>query len=256
MARMCLRNVDARYELLSVRDFNLKRRVVDVASRQRELPKSIQALRSVDLQLERGSRLALVGPNGAGKSTLLAIMAGLLPPTSGSVEVEGRVLALLGGASAGLDQEATGRDNIVSMGVQLGELPSAMRARTEEIIDFSGLGIRVDHPVYSYSSGMQARLRFSILTALRPDVLLIDEGIGTADAAFAEKAGERLKEFMSGAGIIVLASHGDDLLRQHCDTAVWLDRGVIKAQGRIEEILSGYHDSHMFPVATTEATDL
>jgi ABC-type polysaccharide/polyol phosphate transport system ATPase subunit len=243
MAHVRLRGVEACYELLTVRDYNLKRRLLDATARKRELPRTIQALRSIDLELVKGTRLGLVGANGAGKSTLLAVMAGLLPPTSGEVEIEGRVLALLGGASAGLDQEASGRDNVVSMGVQLGELPTAMRARAEEIIEFSGLGIRAEHPVYSYSSGMQARLRFSILTALRPDVLLIDEGIGTADASFANKAADRLREFVSGAGIVVLASHGDDLLRQQCDQAILLDRGIVREQGPLEYVLGRYHAS-------------
>jgi ABC-type polysaccharide/polyol phosphate transport system ATPase subunit len=252
MAHIRLRDINAKYELLTVRDYNLKRRVIQFANRERETPQIIDALRSVNLELERGSRLGLIGANGAGKSTLLSVMAGLLPPTSGRVEVTGRVLALLGGASAGLDQEATGRDNIVSMGVQLGELPSDMRARSDEIVEFSGLGVRAEHPVYSYSSGMQARLRFSILTSLRPDVLLLDEGIGTADAAFAAQAGARLSEFMSGAGIMVLASHGDDLLRQQCETAVWLDRGAVRAIGPIESVLSQYHSSHQVAVDATD----
>lgn len=241
---VCLRDVDALYELLTVRDFNLKRRVVDLASRKRELPRTIHALRSISLTLESGSRLGLVGANGAGKSTLLAVMAGLLPPTSGSVQVEGRVMALVGGASAGLDQEATGRDNIISMGVQLGEQPSAMRRRIDDVVEFSGLGIRVGHPVYSYSSGMQARLRFSILTSLRPDVLLIDEGIGAADAAFAERASARLESFVSSAGIVVLASHGDALLQQQCTTGLWLDRGIVRAKGLLDDVLRQYHESY------------
>jgi ABC-type polysaccharide/polyol phosphate transport system ATPase subunit len=175
---------------------------------------------------------------------LLAIMAGVLPPTSGSVVVGGRVLALLGGASAGLDQEASGRDNVVSLGVQLGELPSDMRDRADEILEFSGLGVRAEHPVFSYSSGMQARLRFSILTSLHPDVLLLDEGIGTADAGFAEQAGRRLEQFMSSAGILVLASHGDELLGQHCDQGIWIDRGVIRRHGPLGSVLEAYHASH------------
>jgi predicted ABC-type transport system involved in lysophospholipase L1 biosynthesis ATPase subunit len=108
--------------------------------------------------------------------------------------VHGRVLALLGGAAEGLDQEATGRDNIVSLGVQLGETPAAMRERIDDVTEFSGLAARIDHPVYSYSTGMQTRLRFSILTSLRPDILLLDEGLGAADAEFAHRADERLHE--------------------------------------------------------------
>jgi ABC-2 type transport system ATP-binding protein/lipopolysaccharide transport system ATP-binding protein len=244
VARVRLVGVEAKYELLTVRDYNLKRRVVDAVSGKRAQPRTIRALKAVDLDLERGCRIGLVGANGAGKSTLLAVMAGLLPPTSGSVRLEGRVLALLGGASAGLDQEASGRGNVVSLGVQLGETPAAMRQRLEEIVDFSGLSARIDHPVYSYSSGMQARLRFSILTSLRPDVLLIDEGIGTADAAFADKAGERLRSFMSGAGIVVIASHGDEFLRQQCSEALWLHLGQVVRRGSVDEVLAEYHRSH------------
>jgi ABC-type polysaccharide/polyol phosphate transport system ATPase subunit len=245
MTRIRLRNVCARYELLSVRDYNLKRQIVEVLSRRGSPITVIDALRGIDLDVPEGSRLGLIGANGAGKSTLLSIMAGLLPPTSGSVECTGRVLALLGGASAGLDQEASGRDNIVSMGVQLGEQPAAMRRRVDDVTDFSGLGGRIDHPVYSYSSGMQTRLRFSILTSLRPDILLIDEGLGTADAEFTERASERLRDFVSSAGILVLASHGDSLLEQQCDTAVWLRDGVVIEHGRLAPVLKNYHDSVM-----------
>jgi ABC-type polysaccharide/polyol phosphate transport system ATPase subunit len=240
MSYIKLTKVRARYEVLSVRDYNLKRRVVTALKREREPRIVIDALNGIDLEIEEGSRLGLIGPNGAGKSTLLSVMAGLLPPTSGKVEVKGRVLALLGGAGAGLDQEATGRDNIVSMGVQLGETPAAMRARIEDIVDFSGLSTRIDHPVYSYSSGMQARLRFSLLTSLRPDVLLLDEGLGAADAQFQERAGERLAGFMASVGIVVLASHSDGLLREQCDSGVWIHGGVVVRQGSIEPVVGDY----------------
>ena len=243
MAHISLQNVAATYEILTVRDYNLKRRIVDAVRRDASSTTSIPALKGIHLDIPEGTRLGLVGANGAGKSTLLAIMAGLLPPTTGSVEVHGRVLALLGGAAAGLDQEATGRDNIISMGVQLGEQPAAMRGRVEDITEFSGLGERIDHPVYSYSSGMQTRLRFSILTSLRPDILLIDEGIGTADAEFAERASRRLASFVSSAGIVVLASHGDELLHQQCDTAVWLHRGMVNRSGPLRAVLEAYHNS-------------
>src|SRR5438067_5320346 len=127
MAHISLRNVCATYQLMSVRDYNLKRRAVELVQRKTVPITQIHALSGVNLDVPEGSRLGLVGPNGAGKSTLLSIMAGLLPPTSGGVEVRGRVLALLGGAAVGLDQEATGRDNIISVGVQLDETPTAMR---------------------------------------------------------------------------------------------------------------------------------
>lgn len=244
MPSVALRSVHVEYQLLSVRDYNLKNRVVQTARRKFHEPVVIDALKSVDLDIAEGSRVGLVGPNGSGKSTLLSVMAGLLPPTRGSVQVRGRVLALLGGSAAGLDQEASGRDNVVSMGVQLGESPKAMRDRIDDITEFSGLGERILHPVYSYSSGMQARLRFSILTSLRPDVLLLDEGLGTADAEFTARANHRLNEFMSSAGILVLASHGDDLLREQCSEATWLADGAVQEFGAVDDILRAYHASY------------
>jgi ABC-type polysaccharide/polyol phosphate transport system ATPase subunit len=245
MAHIRLGNVRAQYQLFSVLDYNLKHRLVDTIRRKSAPPLTIDALAGIDLDVPEGSRLGLVGANGAGKSTLLAIMAGVLPPTSGSVEVQGRVLALLGGAAEGLDQEASGRANIVSLGVQLGETPAAMRARIDDVTEFSGLASRIDHPVYSYSTGMQTRLRFSILTSLRPDILLLDEGLGAADAEFAHRADERLREFVSSAGIVVLASHGGDLLRTQCDTGVWLDQGRVREQGDLERVLANYLASYV-----------
>lgn len=250
MASVTLRQVHAEYQLLSVRDYNLKNRLVQAARHKMREPVLIQALRSVDLDIPEGARLGLVGANGAGKSTMLSIMAGLLPPTSGKVLVEGRVLALLGGAEAGLDQEASGAANVISMGVQLGESPVTMRSRVEDITEFSGLGERILHPVYSYSSGMQTRLRFSILTSLRPDVLLLDEGLGMADAEFTARASLRLKEFLSGAGILVLASHGDSLLQEQCTSAIWLRSGAIVGQGSVDDVLANYHASHTAEVSS------
>lgn len=241
MSHVRLYDVEAHYELLSVRDYNLKRRLVDAARLRTVDPVVIEALAGIHLSLEEGARLGLVGANGAGKTTLLSVMAGILPPTSGTVTVDGRVLALLGGAGAGLDQEASGRDNVVSMGVQLGETPRSMRQRLEDVTEFSGLASRIDHPVYSYSTGMQARLRFSILTSLRPDVLIMDEGLATADAEFTQRAGQRLSAFMGSAGIVVLASHADDLLAQQCTEALWLDRGRMRLRGAVDEVLAGYH---------------
>lgn len=244
MARVALHEVHVDYQLLSVRHYNLKRRVVDALQRRPEAPPVITALDDVSLVLEEGARVGLVGANGAGKSTLLSVMAGLLPPTRGEVAVEGKVLALVGSAAAGLDQEATGRDNVVSVGVRLGESPAAMRRRVDGIVEFSGLGDRIDHPVYTYSTGMQTRLRFSVLTSLRPDVLLVDEGIGTADAEFTERAHERLNQFISAAGILVLASHGDALLERQCDEAVWLHGGGIRTRGPVSDVLREYHASY------------
>lgn len=243
MASIRLSGVSAKYELLSVLDYNLKHRVVQWARRRKVSPEVITALRDIDLTLTAGDRVGLIGANGAGKSTLLSVMAGLLPPTSGSVRVDGHVLALLGGAGAGLAQEATGLDNIIGMGVQLGQSPAAMRARTDDIVEFSGLGPRIQHPVYSYSTGMQARLRFSVLTSLRPEVLLLDEGLATADAAFTQTAAKRLGEFVSSAGVVVLASHDTSFLAEYCSLGLLLHGGAIKSFGSFPGVLDTYQAS-------------
>lgn len=243
MASISLKDAAVVYTLTNSRDYNLKRTVVDLVTMKRQPPRRIEALRGISLDISEGSRVGLVGSNGAGKSTMLALMAGILAPTTGQVYVQGRVLALLGGAGAGLELEASGLDNIVNLGVQLGESAAAMRTRTEEVVDFSGLEARIADPVYTYSSGMQARLRFSTLTSLSPDVLLLDEGLGTADAAFAHKAQSRLEAFVSSVGVVILASHGDGLLKEICSEGLWLQSGQIAMTGPIDQVLTEYHSS-------------
>lgn len=245
MASISLKDAAVVFSLTNSRDYNLKRTVVDLVTMKRQPARRIEALRGISLDIAQGSRIGLIGPNGAGKSTLLSLMAGILAPTTGQVYVEGRVLALLGGAGAGLELEASGLDNIVNLGVQLGENAAAMRGRIEEVVDFSGLEIRIGDPVYTYSSGMQARLRFSTLTSLSPDVLLLDEGLGTADAAFAHKAQARLESFVSSVGIVILASHGDGLLKEICSEGLWLQGGQVWMEGELGQVLNAYQDASL-----------
>jgi ABC-2 type transport system ATP-binding protein/lipopolysaccharide transport system ATP-binding protein len=120
-----------------------------------------------------------------------------------------------------------------------------MRRRIDDVTDFSGLGSRIDHLVYSYSSGMQARLRFSVLTALRPDVLLIDEGIGTADAEFAHRASARLQEFVASAGVVVIASHAESLVAEYCQHGLWLHKGRVVAYDLVDRVLSSYREDSL-----------
>lgn len=240
MASIRAEEVSVTYRILSVADYNLKRRFVGAVRRRRDVQVLIEALHEVSVSIEGGTRIGLVGPNGAGKSTLLSVLAGVLPPGSGRVEVEGRVLALLGGPGLGLDFEASGADNVIRLGVQLGESPSAMRQRYDDIVEFSGLGSRITHPVYTYSSGMQARLRFAAVTALEPDILLMDEGIGMADAEFTERANTRLAEFAARAGILVLATHSPELMTRLCTEAVLLADGEIAMRSGVTEVLTAY----------------
>ena len=244
MTGIGLSGVTVVHELLTTRDYNLKRRLVrGLGVKRGGGPEQIVALRGVDLHVVGGTRLGIVGANGAGKSTLLSVIAGVLAPTSGAVWVEGKVLPLLGAGGAGLDVEQSGADNALEMGILLGESPDEMAERLPAIAEFSGLGDRLLSPVYSYSSGMAARLRFSVITSMRPDILVLDEGIGLADAEFAERAQDRLADFYSAAGVLVMASHADGLLRTHCEQGLWLDKGSVVMRGSIDEVLAAYHES-------------
>jgi homopolymeric O-antigen transport system ATP-binding protein len=192
----------------------------------------VQALDGVDLSLRRGDRLALLGRNGAGKSTLLRVMAGIYEPTRGSITVKGRVAALLGG-SPGMDPDSTGRENIILHGLYLGLSKADIKRETEAIIDFTELGSFIDLPLRTYSTGMRARLSFGIATAVIPEILLLDEGIGAGDAQFIDKANRRLDEFVGGAGILVLASHSEELVRRFCNKSILLDHGKVISSDKL-----------------------
>lgn len=242
--RIAARDVCVTYRVLNVPDYNIKRSTIKYLARRRTRPTSIRALDHVDLQLGPGDRLGLVGANGAGKTTLLSVLAGTLPVTSGDVARQGRVLPLLGGGAAGLDPELSGTENILGLGLLLGQTPEQMRTLMPAISEFSGLGERLASPVYTYSTGMSARLRFAIITSLRPDILVMDEGIGSADAAFTAAAATRLHDFLASAGILVLASHSEALLRAHCTRAAWLDAGRLQALGDLDTVLAAYRADH------------
>ncbi len=223
-----LDDVWVQYKLRNAHHYNLKRTITNALTRRKEEPEIITAMEGVSLHVPKGSRIGLAGPNGAGKSTMLSVMAGVLRPTRGTAITRGRVLALLGGPNEGLDPEQTGRENAVAIGVRLGESVSDMMERLEEIKDFSGLGKRFEHPVYTYSSGMQVRLRFTAITSVRADVLIVDEGIGAADAEFNTRADERLAQFYDRSGTLILASHSPEVLRTHCTKAVMMHKGWIE----------------------------
>lgn len=222
-----LDDVWVQHQLRHSHHYNLKRSLSNTFTRRKDDLEIITALQGITLDIPRGSRIGLVGSNGSGKSTLLSIMAGVLTPTRGTAVTNGRVLALLGGPNEGLDPEQTGRENAINLGVRLGESHSAMQSALDGIQEFSGLGSRFDHPVYTYSSGMQVRLRFSTITSIKADVLLVDEGIGTADSEFSERAESRLDEFIQRAGTMVLASHSEPLVSRYCRTFLRLVHGSL-----------------------------
>lgn len=232
-----LEDVTVDIPILSVSAYNLKGHLTRVARGRGARIETIRALDAVSLQLGPGARLGIVGPNGAGKSTILRVMSGVLTPTGGWVRREGRVAPLLD-TNLGMDPEATGYENIVTRGLFLGQTRAAMESRVAEIAEFSELGDRLRHPVHTYSAGMRTRLAFAVVTSLDPEILVMDEGIGVGDQRFAEKARARTAEFIERAGILVLASHSNKLIREFCDTAIRMERGRIRDVGPVDDVLA------------------
>lgn len=192
------------------------------------------ALDHISFSLEPGDRLGLLGRNGSGKTTLLKTLAGVYPPVDGELEVEGSVAAVFN-ASLGFHKEATGMENIYLRGAMLGLKFSDIEALIPEIVEFSELGDWIYEPIDHYSSGMALRLAFSITTAIRSDILLLDEWLGAGDAAFLQKARARMKEMVEDASILVLATHNLGLMRSQCRQAMVLEEGRIEFLGDIDE---------------------
>jgi len=201
----------------------------------------VQALRDINLDLQHGARVALIGHNGAGKSTLLRLLSGIYEPTGGSAQVEGRVAPVFD-LAVGMDPEISGYDNIMVRGLFLGMTREQMEARVDDIAEFTELGDYLTMPIRTYSSGMRVRLALGVVTSIDPEILLLDEGIGAVDADFMRKARARLTDLVSRAGLLVFASHSNDLLRDLCDTGVWLEHGEIRMQGPLEDVLTAYQN--------------
>jgi len=196
-------------------------------------------LRNFDLRVERGEVVGLIGPNGSGKSTALRLLAGIWVPSEGSIVVNGRVTAVLE-LGAGFHEDLTGLENLLLYGSIMGMTPAEMEERRERIVEFAGLGDFIDTPVRYYSSGMQARLAFAVAMSVAPDVILLDEVMAVGDEAFREKCRRALAEFRAGGGTIVVVSHDLDSVRTLCDRVVWMDDGVIRAQGPAAETVDRY----------------
>ncbi|MFF9061959.1 ABC transporter ATP-binding protein [Streptomyces sp. NPDC014882] len=203
--------------------------------------RKVHAVRGVSFVAHRGEAIGLIGSNGSGKSTLLRAIAGLLPPESGRVYTDGQPSLL--GVNAALMNDLTGERNIVLGGLAMGMSREQIRERYQEIVDFSGINEKGDFvtlPMRTYSSGMQARLRFSIAAAKDHDVLMIDEALATGDARFRKRSEERIRELRRQAGTVFLVSHSNKSIRDTCDRVLWLERGELRMDGPTEEVLGEY----------------
>lgn len=200
------------------------------------------ALRHVDLRVQRGESLAVIGPNGAGKSTLLQVLAGIIRPSEGAVDVIGHVSGLLT-LGAGFDKELTGRDNILLGGAFLGLEDSITRELLPSIIDYAELGEFIDAPLRTYSAGMRARLGFAIATAVDPDILLLDEVLATGDANFRAKSKQRVIDIVGAAKAVVLVTHDMTWVTEYCNRAMLIELGRIVMEGEPAEVVE-LHQVH------------
>jgi homopolymeric O-antigen transport system ATP-binding protein len=199
----------------------------------------VEALRNITLDRQHGARVGLVGHNGAGKSTLLRLLSGIYEPTRGAADVRGRVAPVFD-LSVGMDPEISGYDNVIIRGLFLGMTRRQMQARMDDIAEFTELGDFLSLPLRTYSTGMRILLALGVVTSIDPEILL-DEGIRAVDAAFLERAKQRLADLVERSGLLIFASHSEDFLRQLCDTALWLEHGRIRAQGDLDEVLRQYN---------------
>jgi lipopolysaccharide transport system ATP-binding protein len=202
----------------------------------------IEALRGINLTVPRGKTMGIVGRNGSGKSTLLKLITGIYTPTSGHIELNGRISALLD-LGAGFHPDFSGRENILINGVILGMSRTEIRARMEEIIAFSELGDFIDEPVRTYSSGMYMRLAFAVATHVDPEILIIDEILAVGDEHFSRKSMQKMTEFRQAGKTIVIVTHDLGTLERWCDVAAWIDGGRIREVGTPAEVVRHYRQA-------------
>ncbi|MFI6301026.1 ABC transporter ATP-binding protein [Amycolatopsis thailandensis] len=214
----------------------------------------IEALHDVTLQLKEGDRVGLVGHNGAGKSTLLRLLSGIYEPTRGSAKISGKIAPVFD-LGIGMDPEISGLENIIIRGLFLGMTAKQMEARVDDIAEFTELGDYLQMPLRTYSTGMRVRLALGVVTSIDPEILILDEGIGAVDAAFLNKARDRLKALVKRSGILVFASHSDEFLFELCDSAIWMDEGHVKQRGSLRDVLTGYKGRDPFENMSKETLE-
>lgn len=243
MARIVLENVNFSYPLFGEGHMSLRSRLLrtfNVVPRQeRNLPQvaMVHALKDISFELNNGDRLAILGENGSGKTTLLKLVSGIFSPGSGRRTVEGEVYPMLT-LGFGMEPEASGMDNIYLMGYLRNRSRRESDDLVPRILDICELGEAIHRPVYTYSSGMAARLAFAITVCGLPEIIAVDEFLGTGDAKFRDKSSSLMREIFEKAGILLFASHSEQLVAKICNKAVLLDQGRVMAFGDIEQVVA------------------
>ena len=234
-------HVTIRFNLSSQKIDNLKEYFVKLIKREL-LFQEFLAVKDVSFQVRAGESWGLIGTNGSGKSTMLKAISGILRPHKGSITVNGSVAPLIE-LGAGFDPELTARENIFLNGCVLGHTEKFMQEHFGEIVEFAELHEFLDSPIKNYSSGMKARLGFSVATMVRPEILIIDEILAVGDYKFRRKCEQRMNEMLSGGTTLLYVSHNIDEVRRLCDHAIWLDKGVPRMQGDVNTVCDAYMEA-------------
>jgi lipopolysaccharide transport system ATP-binding protein len=256
VANLLIDDVSVSFPLYHGESRSLKKTVFSAASgrlgEDRKHRLVVEALRNVSFSLRTGDKLGFIGSNGAGKTTLLRTMAGIYEPVGGKIMIDGIVTALLD-PSQGMNFEMTGRENIRLRGLFGGFNDAQIKQMQADVAAFAGLDQFLELPVRTYSSGMVIRLGFALATAVKPQILLMDEWILAGDASFLDKARHRLETMVRGAEILVLSSHSAEIIMRWCNRVIWMEAGQIKADGPPEQVLAAYLPPEQFAQAKASA---
>lgn len=253
MSYINLKAVSVDFPIYYSGDRSIKKKIINMTTGGRICQDTsngltVRALDNISLDIHSGDRIALLGHNGSGKTTLLRVLAKVYEPNQGQVIVEGHIIPIFD-IFQGFDLENTGYENIILRGLFYGLSRQEIQEKTEEIINFTGLGEYIDFPVRTYSSGMLMRLAFAVATCSIPEILLMDEWIGVGDAAFIHFAEERLRQVVKGSGILVIASHNEHILRQICNKGLLLQKGRPIHFGDISAVFETYNDIQAYQQA-------
>lgn len=231
-------HVTIRFNLASEKVDNLKEYLVKLVKRELMFQEFL-AVKDVSFQVRTGEAWGLIGTNGSGKSTLLKAISGIMKPYKGTITVNGSVAPLIE-LGAGFDPECTARENIYLNGCVLGHSEEFMKEHFDEIVEFAELHEFLDSPIKNYSSGMKARLGFAVATMVKPNILIVDEILSVGDYKFRQKCEKRMQELLAGGTTLLYVSHNIDEVKRLCDHAIWLDKGVARLQGDVNDVCNAY----------------
>ena len=236
-----LDNISMKFNLGIEKGFSIKQWFVDLGKHKKKNKNEFWALKDINFKVNRGEVIGFIGANGAGKSTLLKIVAGVMKPTKGTIKTYGNICPMIE-LGAGFDQQLTARENIYLNGAVMGYTKEFINQKFDEIVEFSELKDFLDVPVQNFSSGMVARLAFSVATIVEPEILIVDEILAVGDIAFQAKSEAKRLSMINGGTTVLFVSHSTEQIKKMCDRVIWLDHGKIKKIGG-KEVCDDYLES-------------